>query len=499
MKKLLQHTPLFLFLLPVFFVLHGVNENFGYINVPDCLLLMITYTGAAALLYFLIMPLIKNYVRAALMATYLMAFYCFFGAVHDFFKLQLGLFYKYVELIPLFLIAGLFLFFFLKRTKHPFIKLSLFINLLLIIYLVVDGGGILWKLIFPPPNKLAVYSFAEHNTYSVCSDCPKPDIYFLLFDEYASSLSLKEKFNYDNSDLDTFLINSGFHIQTKSRSNYNFTPFSMSSVLNMSYLHGFFNPDACTADDYAYCNNLIKNDQVIKFLSYQGYDIVNYSVFDLAGNPSKVEQSFLPLKTKLITDRTLFAYLRRDIGWMFYTGKWEIKWLTENTFFNQVINNDKIIASVERESEIRSNHPRFIYGHVYMPHPPFFFDKNGNRKDKATIYKESVINKLTQPYLDYIPYTNDRVKELINAIRKNTNDSAVIIFMGDHGFRYDTKEKYPINFFQNQNAVFFPDKDYHLFYDSITNVNMFRVVFNKMFKQNIPLLNDTSIYLHDKQ
>jgi hypothetical protein len=499
MKKLLQHTPVFLFLLPVFFVLHGVNENFGYINVPDCLLLMITYTGAAALLYFLFLPFLKNYVRAALMATYLMAFYCFFGAVHDFFKLQLGFFYRYVYLLPVFLILGLLLLAFLKRTTHPFIKLSLFINLLLIIYLVVDSGGIVWKLIYPPPNKLAVYSFAEHNNYVACNGCSKPDIYFLLFDEYASSLSLKQRYHYDNSDLDSFLTNSGFHIQTKSRSNYNFTPFSMSSILNMSYLHGFFNPAACSADDYAYCNNLIKNDQVIKFLSYQGYDIVNYSVFDLAGNPSRVNQTFLPLKTKLITDRTLFAYLRKDIGWMFYAGKWEIKWLTENTFFNQVVNNDKIIAGVETESEAHPKHPRFIYAHIYMPHPPFFFDKNGVRKDKATIYQESVINKFIQPYLDYIPYTNSRVKELISAIQTNTRDSAVIIFMGDHGFRYETKEVYPIHFFQNQNAVFFPDKDYHLLYDSITGVNMFRVVFNKMFDQHIPLLQDSSIFLRDKQ
>jgi hypothetical protein len=62
-----------------------------------------------------------------------------------------------------------------------------------------------------------------------------------------------------------------------------------------------------------------------------------------------------------------------------------------------------------------------------------------------------------------------------------------------------TSERRPMNFFQNQNAVYFPDRDYHLFYDSITNVNMFRMTFDKLFKQNIPLLKDTSIFLYDKQ
>lgn len=498
MKKFFQNTPIFLFLLPVFFVLHGVNENFGYINVPDCLLLMFTYTGACALLYFLLLPFFKNYVKAALMATYLMAFYCFFGAVHDFLKVHSNFLHRYTILMPAFIILGFIILIYLKRTKGSFIKLSLFINTLLLIYLAVDGGGIVWKMVFPSPNKLAVYSFAKNNTYGTCRDCAKPDIYFLLFDEYASSLSLKQKFNYDNSDLDTFLTKSGFQIQTKSRSNYNFTPFSMSSILNMSYLHGFFDPNACKADDYAYCNNLIKDNEVIKFLSYQGYDIDNYSVFDLAGNPSKVEQSFLPLKTKLITDRTLFGYLKKDIGWMLYTGKWEIKWLTENTFYGQVTNNDRLLAGIEKESQTKAVHPRFIYGHIYLPHPPFFFDKNGNLKDKATIYKESMADKFSDAYLDYLPYTNNKIKELIETIQHNTHDSAVIIFMGDHGFRDKTQDPYPIYHFQNQNAVYFPDRDYHLFYDSITNVNMFRTVFDKLFKQNIPLLKDTSIFLHDK-
>jgi len=499
MKKLLQNTPVFLFLLPVFFVLHGVNENFGYINVPDCLLLMITYTGACALLYFLLLPLFNNYVKAALMAAYLMGFYCFFGAVHDFLKAHTSSLHRYTILIPAFLILGIVILIYLKRKKSSFIKLSLFINTLFLIYLAVDGGGILWKMVFPTPNKLAVYSFAKNNTYGTCSDCAKPDIYFLLFDEYASSLSLKQRFDFDNSDLDSFLIKSGFQIQRKSKSNYNFTPFSMSSALNMSYLGGFFNPKACTADDYAYCNNLIKNDEVIKFLSYQGYDIANYSVFDLAGNPSKVDQSFLPLKTKLITDRTLFGYLKKDIAWMLYTGKWEIKWLTENTFYQQVTNNERLIAGVERESETKAKRPRFIYGHIYLPHPPFFFDRNNRLKDKATIYREGIADRLPQAYLDYIPYTNGKIKELIETIQRNSHDSAIIIFMGDHGFREKTVSLNPAVNFQNQNAVYFPDKDYHLLYDSITNVNMFRVVFDKLFKQNIPLLKDTSIFLQDKQ
>ncbi len=442
MKKLLVNTPLFLFLLPVFFVIHGLLENYGFINFGDCLLLMLTYCGAAAFLYFLFSIFYKNYIKSALMAVYCVAFYLFFGAIHDFLKQYASILSSYSVVVPLFAVIGLVLTLFLKKTKLKFLRATFFLNTLFIIYLVVDISGIVWKSGHPSADKLSVYSFANDNTYQPCTNCPRPDIYFLLFDEYASTLSLKEQHNYDNSELDSFLLRQGFSIQKQSHSNYNFTPFSMSSILNMSFLDGIRDPKACTAEDYAYCNALIRDNQVIQFLSASGYDIVNLSVFDLAGNPSRVEQNFLPLKTKLITDRTFFSQLRKDVGWMLYTGKIRVKWLTENTLFRHLENNNSFEELVEKESETKAAKPRFIYAHFYMPHPPFFFDKNSNAKPESTVYNEFKENSISG-YLDYLPYVNSRLEEIISTIQHNTDRKAVIVFMGDHGFRSQTNQVQP--------------------------------------------------------
>ena len=101
-------------------------------------------------------------------------------------------------------------------------------------------------------------------------------------------------------------------------------------------------------------------------------------------------------------------------------------------------------------------------------------------------------------YLDYVQYTNTKIKELVNTISHNSNEQAVIIIMGDHGFRNDAQMPEHV-FLQNQNAVYLPGKNYNLFYDSITGVNQFRVLINTLFKQNTPLLKDTSIFLKDAQ
>ena len=73
-------------------------------------------------------------------------------------------------------------------------------------------------------------------TFSPYTGAEKPDIYFLLFDAYTSSLGLKENYQYDNSGFDRYLAQKGFHIQRASRSNYKYTILSMPSIFNMCYL-----------------------------------------------------------------------------------------------------------------------------------------------------------------------------------------------------------------------------------------------------------------------
>ncbi|MEO6289143.1 MAG: sulfatase-like hydrolase/transferase, partial [Ginsengibacter sp.] len=230
----------------------------------------------------------------------------------------------------------------------------------------------------------------------------------------------------------------------------------------------------------------------------QGYEIINYSIFDLAGNPSLVSQNILPLKTKLITDRTLFGRMRKDLGWMLFTGKFKIKWLSDKLFYDNMRNNENILSKLEQSSLALAKTPRFFYGHLFMPHPPFYFDGKGNMQKSDIIYKVSKdIN--TEAYLEYVTYTNTRLKQLITAIKQNTKSRAVVIFMGDHGFRKATIDKNTSHFFENQNAVYFPGNDYRLFNDHITGVNQFRVIFNALFQQEFPLIKDSTFFLVDKK
>ncbi len=145
-----------------------------------------------------------------------------------------------------------------------------------------------------------------------------------------------------------------------------------------------------------------------------------------------------------------------------------------------------------------SDHPRFVYAHVFMPHYPYLMDSLCRMRDPQTIVRQ--LDELHPgPYLDYLSFTNSSIKRLLSSILKNSGGRAVIVLMSDHGFRHLEEGNSQLHFFNNQNAVYFPDRDYHLLYDSMSAVNEFPILFNKLFGQNLPLSTDSLIYLRDKE
>ena len=490
MQHLIQHfktRPWFLPLVPVFFVLHGFLENFGFVSVREALLLAGIYCTATGLIFLLFYLFYKNILKAALITAYTVGAYLFFGACHDFFLAHIPLLGKYS--VSLGILLGLFfilLFRLKKRTVSN--RPVLLLNLVLLAYVLIDLGLVTTRFINPPANKLGLMS--TRLAYQPVRQTEKPDIWFLIFDEYASSLSLEQQYGYHN-DLDAWLKEYGFSVQAKSYSNYSYTPASTASILNMSYISGITDSMQLTARDMNYCLELIKNNEVIKFLSRQGYGIENLSGFDLAGNPAPLSETLLPVKTRLITSNTLLARMQKDLGWVFFKGALG-KWLDDPVQGARYYNGT-ILQRLNAQAAKQTGHPVFVYGHVYMPHAPFLYDQNGQLRNRQAILTS---DSLATPaaYLDYLRFTNTEITRLVTAIRQHTHDKAVIVLMGDHGFRYHGTQNLRENF-QNLNAVYLPGRDYHLFYDSVTCVNQFRIVFNSLFGQSIPLLKDSTIFL----
>ncbi len=486
---MLKTKSFFLFLLPVFFVLHGFIENYDFVPVKDAVLLTAVYLGSSLLIVLLSWLLFRDFTKAALFAFCILCLHFFFGSIHDFVKKTApGSFIaKYSFLLSAIGVIFILLAVLLKKRKKPLQAVTRFLNLLFLLLMLVDIVMLSGKI-----ARHQKISSALPPGFMSCATCSKPDIYFILADEYAGNTELKDLFQFDDSSFLRQLAARNFHTIPGSFSNYNYTPFALASILNMDYLA--LEGKARGKPDLAYCYEKIKNNIVLRFLQSQGYQFYNYSVFDFEGQPARTRETFLPAKTRLITAQTFLSRFDRDIRFNLVT-KFKSKSSLKIITYANKKNNEHIDALTKQIAGTKTGAPKFVYTHLMMPHYPYYFDRNGIEQPFETLLEGRQTNK--QAYIEYLRYANKKLLELVDHIQKSSTVPPVIILMGDHGFRHFTEPVAPEYHFLNLAAVHLPGKPYSRFTDSLSGVNLFRVILNSSFGQQLPLLKDSTIYLAD--
>src|SRR5207244_2209263 len=64
----------------------------------------------------------------------------------------------------------------------------------------------------------------------------RPDVYYIMLEEYAGERTLADQFGYDNRPFMDALSQLGFYVARDSTTNYPRTELSLASSLNMNYL-----------------------------------------------------------------------------------------------------------------------------------------------------------------------------------------------------------------------------------------------------------------------
>lgn len=496
MQKLqnLLKAPLYFQWLILFFVLHGYSEFVGYIQPASLVLLIVKLSAVAWLLFFAFRKMYGNAFKGAVLVTLLFFCYLFFGALQD--KLMhfppLYTWSMFRKLVPvlgvLILLTGVRLFF----SKPPSTKFNRFLNGLFLIYLLVDVCVIAYRA-FSMEDKPA--PVAAQTIKPLADSVARPDVYLILLDEYLGSAGLKEYYQYDNSTFESFLKQKGFHISSKPSGNYTFTRYAMASLFNMRYLN---TTDLGNSEGYSYktLGHLINKSAVGEYFKHFNYSIHNYSPFVFAGIDATEPVSVLPRDIELITDKTLYSRLEKRVLLGEPQDKMNIAFISSRL-------NKKIAAAHESQMHAvldaarrhSNGAPAFTYLHLLMPHKPFIYDSTGKAPDVyATLSGGNRISGTDNLYLQYLVYTNKRITKFIDELYTATGGKAAIIVMSDHGYR-DAHSIPGKDFsFQPFNAVYLPNRDYHLWYDSVSNVNQFPLLFNALFGQQIQLKADSTCF-----
>lgn len=485
----IKTKPFFPFLLCLFFVLHGFTENYDFVPAKNALLLFGIYTLFTIAIGCLSWWLLRDITKAALLVFFIMAFHFFFGAAHDLLKNIFGSSFitRYSFILPVFFILFLLLIVLLKRSKKSYSRSTGFLNILFFLLIIYDLGWLVSKMISDKKENVSLPA-----DFILTDNMAKPDMYLIVADEYAGNTELKEIFGFDNTPFGDSLRKKGFHVIPFSRSNYNYTPFAGASLLNMSYLQLENKQRGQT--DLAYSYKVIRENNLLRFLQKQDYLFYNYSVFDFEGQPRRINEGFLPVKTKLITSQTFLSRVERDLRFNLITrfkSRSEVKRLTYGTLHN----NNNIYDLTWKIAEERSGKPKFVYTHLMMPHYPYYFDKKGNEQPFEKLTEGNQSNQ--KEYIEYLQYCNQKFLSLIDHILEKSQQPPIIVLMGDHGFRHFKQPVKEDHYFLNHLSIYLPENNYSVFPDSMTSVNLFRIILNSSFQQRLPLLKDSTIYLVD--
>lgn len=480
----------FLILLPLFFVLHGYNENYPLIKSKDVFELLFTYFLVFGVLSTVFFFLFKSWKKVAVFVLLVMCFHFFFGNILNSLKFIFhdSFFAKYVFILPLSAVLFIVAIIYLRKTKREFKRLISYANILFLAFIVFDVFQLTIKMTGHTDNPAT-----SRENISECSQCETPDIYFIVADEYAGKKEVKDILHFDNSAFEDSLKQRGFFINDASKSNYNYTAHSIASILSMNYLKNIEGRNK-SKKDRNICHQLINRNEAIDVLKAQGYTIKNLSVFMFNNELPPAYSPIILSGKNLLTSQTFLSRLDYDIRFNLVS-KYRIK-PEMRRFGNMQLNSlNYLINQTQSEATENAYQPKFVYTHLMMPHYPYLFDRNGNRTAPEMVLEGSQQNQ--KAYVEYLQYSNKRFLGLIDFILKNSPKPPVIVFMGDHGFRHFTTSVPAEYYFMNLNAVYLPSKNYNKFYSGASGVNQLRILFNSIFDQHLALLEDSTVFVQE--
>ncbi len=338
-----------------------------------------------------------------------------------------------------------------------------------------------------------------------------PDIYYIILDAYTRADILQDLYDYDNSSFLDALEDRGFYIVSESRSNYMNTTYSLNTSLNLLYFH------EVPLQIFRQARYDLQTNYVSQFLRDQGYQVVVYNsgTGDTNHQYADIFVSPDPPQTEDSNDFNSFEhlFLRTTLGLLLYS---------KDTQSNPAEGiSQAFIDSVNRELDVRRERIRFalahlpdyttesgnyfLFSHIYLPHFPFLYGPNQEELEyhqNVNLYWYEVEPENYIEYYTYqLDYLNQAVIGTIDSIIANSERPLVIIIQGDHG-----DEKY-LNWDEPDaqgvhvrtailNAIYFSDGDYEMLYPTMSPVNTFRIILNKWFGTQYPLLADHS-YSHE--
>ncbi len=248
----------------------------------------------------------------------------------------------------------------------------------------------------------------------------KPNVYYLLFDEYGGDENLMTYFGFDNAEFYEALEARGF---TVSHSTYNaescWTDTLVPNLLNLDYV---VNDDMTEKARREY----LEKPYLAELLQENGYSVnlVNHRAYlRVEGARELTENQMEDNISEYLLENSLFSkidYFDTMINRRIFVSYRDNYLGPLNNCFQQLKDCWK---------ETKSG-PTLTISYIQSPHAPFVFNADGTVRDLTTgwYWKDESL------YPGQLQYVNTKILEAVDNIQKN-DPTAVILLMSDHGAR----------------------------------------------------------------
>ena len=475
--------PLFFAVYPALALL-GININEVEPAVLWRPLLVLLLSAAVLLLLFGLFS--RDWHRAALLLSIFIFLFFTYGHVYAYLKkLEIAGFVlgRHRQMLPLWLGLAALAAWWVMRKVRSAQAFTPVLNLLSVFLIVFPTFQTISYVIQREQTEKAALEAAQAKGTALPLGYA-PDIYYIILDAYGRADVMQEMFGYDNAPFLQSLESKGFYVAECSLSNYGQTMLSLTSSLNYDYLDSLTSSLTPEEDTRAPLRALGQYNNARKFLTAQGYKIVSFAT-NFPVSEWKDADYFLDPPLRGMSDFEIM---------LIQTSAWRAPM--------DLVNEPPERASAEwyrrrtlsaldaMETTVPDiSGPKFVFMHLVIPHHPFVFGPNGEELDSI----ESGVPKFEEykvKYPDQVTYINQRITSIVDLILQSSPNPPIIVIQGDHGpAPFDVIERR----MKILNVYYFPD-DLEGLYPTITPVNTFRLIFNKYFGQNYPLLEDRSLY-----
>lgn len=303
----------------------------------------------------------------------------------------------------------------------------------------------------------------------------KPNIYYIILDEYSGFNTVKNVLGYDNDSFFEYLKRLGF---TVSRDSYNDAIMTSVVTANLMNLEYRASADETSSEEIS---ELRKTGRLFKLLKENGYSLQGIGSCSSYYGLERMDSEATELLAQTINGETIENILMmRTIWYPFYNGK-------QTNFSAAQKDILKSFAYICDGSNF-PNEGMFTLMHINSPHQPFIFDKNGNDVSAKNYENWEDLRY----YLGQYEYITKLTKDVVDSIIER-DPASVIILQSDHSARAASDANLFMNLIPYEdmknilNAVYYGGEAMEEIQGQ-SGVNTLRLICNRLFDADLGLL-----------